>query len=313
LNTVNLAFAGTPDFAVPALEALAASRHRIAGVFTQPDRRAGRGREWKASPVKLRAQQLGLPVFQPETFRSEQAPSLLAALKVDALIVVAYGLILPKRVLDIPRLGCFNIHASLLPRWRGAAPIQRAILAGDATSGITIMRMEPGLDTGPILATAAVPIEAHDTSESLHDKLAPLGGRMMCETLDALASGPVAETVQPTEGVTYAAKIEKSEGEINWTDSAASIERRVRAFNPWPVAQTRLAGKQLRIWESQVLEANAVRGPAGSVLAQSDAGIDVACGEGVLRLTRLQSPGRAQCAAAEFLKSHTLLNVRLGP
>jgi len=312
LNTLTLAFAGTPDFAVPALDVLAASRHRIAGVFTQPDRKAGRGRELKASSVKLRAQRLGLPVSQPETFRSDEARSLLAGLNVDALIVVAYGLILPKSVLGIPRLGCFNIHASLLPRWRGAAPIQRAILAGDARSGITIMRLEAGLDTGPMLATAAIPIGARDTSQTLHDKLAALGGRMMCEILDALAAGPVPETVQPAAGITYAAKIEKSEAEIDWSGAAVSIERRVRAFNPWPVAQTQLSGRQLRIWESEVLEASGVRGPAGSVLAQSDAGVDVACGDGVLRLTRLQSPGRAQCAAAEFLKSHTLSNARLG-
>jgi methionyl-tRNA formyltransferase len=312
LNTLNLAFAGTPEFAVPALSALSASRHRLAGVFTQPDRRSGRGREFKASAVKQRAQELGLAVFQPDTFRGEEAAELLASLNVDALVVVAYGLILPKPVLSIPRLGCFNIHASLLPRWRGAAPIQRAILAGDAETGVTIMRLEPGLDTGPMLARASIPIGARDTAETLQHALAPLGGRLMCETLDALAAGPVPETVQPEAGVTYAAKIEKSEAEIDWREPAAAIERRVRAFVPWPVAQTRLAGQQLRIWEAELRDAAGTQGQPGEVLAHSPAGVDVACGEGVVRLTRLQSPGKAQSTAAQFVQAHSLSNVRLG-
>ena len=317
MTTLNLAFAGTPEFAVPALDAIASSGHRIAGVFTQPDRKAGRGQAVKASAVKSRALQLGLTVLQPQTFRSAEAEALLAALHVDAMIVVAYGLILPSSVLAIPRLGCFNIHASLLPRWRGAAPIQRAILSGDAASGVTIMRLEPGLDTGPSLARALVPIDPSDTSASLQHKLAPLGARMMCDTLDALARGPVTETAQPAEGVTYASKIEKAEAEIDWAQSAVAIDRRVRAFNPWPVAQTRYQGAQLRIWAAGVpgagLPAAGVpSAPAGSVIAQSDAGIDVACGEGVLRLTRLQSPGRSQCSAADFLRSQSLLNARLG-
>ena len=312
MNSLNLAFAGTPEFAVPALSALCASRHRVSGVFTQPDRRAGRGRELKSSAVKCRALELGLPVFQPETFRQPEAQGLLAALHVDALVVVAYGLILPKTVLAIPRLGCFNIHASLLPRWRGAAPIQRAILAGDADTGVTIMRMEPGLDTGPMLARTSIPIESRDTSETLHDKLAPLGGRMMFNLLEVLAAGAVPETAQPDTGVVYAAKIDKAEADIDWCDAAAAIERRVRAFNPWPVAQTRSHGQQLRIWASEVLDANGTRGPPGAVLAQSQAGVDVACGHGVLRLTRLQAPGRAQCAAAQFIQAQSLLNTLLG-
>ena len=312
MSILNLAFAGTPEFAVPALSALAASRHRLRAVFTQPDRRSGRGRDLKASEVKCRALELGLPVFQPETFRGAEAAELLAGLNVDALVVVAYGLILPASVLAIPRLGCFNIHASLLPRWRGAAPIQRAILAGDAQTGVTIMRLEAGLDTGPMLATASLPIGPRDTSQTLQRKLAPLGGRMMCATLDALAAGPVPETVQPEAGVTYAAKLDKSEAEIDWSHTAASIERRVRAFNPWPIAQTKIAGQQLRIWESELALADGAHGPPGTVLAQSPAGIDVACGQGVLRLTRLQSPGKAQSAAAQFMQSHSLLHVRLG-
>ena len=312
MSTLNLAFAGTPEFAVPALNALAQSGHRLAGVFTQPDRKAGRGQGLKASPVKVRALELGLTVHQPQDFRGSESQALLADLGVDALIVVAYGLILPQAVLNLPRLGCFNIHASLLPRWRGAAPIHRAILAGDAVTGITIMRLEPGLDTGPMLGQTRLDIAADDTSASLHDKLAPLGAALLCETLAALAAGTARETLQPEAGVTYAAKIGKAEAEIDWAEPAAAIERRVRAFNPWPVAQTRWKAQQLRIWQAgRTDDADATAEP-GRVLRQSEAGIDVACGAEALRITTLQLPGRTRCSAAEFIKSQSLLGQKLG-
>ncbi len=312
MSTLNLAFAGTPEFAVPALNALAQSGHRLAGVFTQPDRKAGRGQGLKASPVKVRALQLSLPVYQPESFRGAEAQSLLAVLAVDALIVVAYGLILPPAVLDMPRLGCFNIHASLLPRWRGAAPIHRAILAGDERTGITIMRLESGLDTGPMLAVEAIPIQRDDTGASLHDRLASLGAQLMCSTLAAIAAGTARATPQPDTGVTYAAKVEKAEAEIQWREAAAAIERRVRAFNPWPVAQTTLNAQQLRIWQAEAVGDADPAAQPGRVLRQGDAGIEVACGSGALRITSLQLPGRNRCSAAEFLKSHSLLGQTLG-
>ena len=310
MSTLNLAFAGTPEFAVPALNALAQSGHRLAGVFTQPDRKGGRGQGLKASPVKGRALELGLTVHQPENFRAIESQALLETLGVDALIVVAYGLILPLAVLNLPRLGCFNIHASLLPRWRGAAPIHRAILAGDDFTGITIMRLEPGLDTGPMLSQTRIAIAPGDTSGSLHDKLAPLGAALLCETLAALAAGMARETPQPEAGVTYAAKIGKAEAEITWAEPAVAIERRVRAFNPWPVAQTTWKGQQLRIW--QAARTDGVRSEPGQVLRQSDAGIDVACGMDALRITTLQLPGRTRCSATEFLKSQSLLGQKLG-
>ena len=312
MSTLNLAFAGTPEFALPALNALAQAGHRIAGVFTQPDRKAGRGRTLTASPVKQRALQLGLTVFQPASLREPEAQRLLSGLHLDALIVVAYGLILPQAVLQMPRLGCFNIHASLLPRWRGAAPIHRAILAGDARSGITIIRLEAGLDTGPMLAVASIPIEVNESCATLRDKLAPLGAHLMCRTLDTIADGTAVETPQPLDSVTYAAKVDKAEAEIPWSDPASAIERRVRAFNPWPVAQTQWAGAQLRIWQSELARDAGDDAEPGRVLAQSDAGIEVACGRGALRVTALQLPGRSRCSAAEFLKSQSLLGQKLG-
>ena len=311
MSHLTLAFAGTPEFSVPALDAIAGLPHRLAGVFTQPDRPAGRGRELTASPVKRRALELGLPVFQPETFKGEAARELLAALHVDALIVVAYGLILPAAVLALPRLGCFNIHASLLPRWRGAAPIQRALLAGDTHTGVTIMRMAAGLDTGPMLASARIAIGAQDTSASLHAALAGLGARLMCDSLADIAAGRAHESEQPAEGVTYAAKIEKAEAEVNWQEDAAAIDRRVRAFNPRPVAQTHLEGTQLRLWMSSVLEPHGVHGEPGRVLAHGEAGIDVACGAGILRVTQVQSPGKTRCSAGEALRARHLGGARL--
>jgi methionyl-tRNA formyltransferase len=307
-RALRLGFAGTPTFSVPALDALARSEHFVRALFTKPYRPAGRGRHVQPSPVKQRALELGLPVLEPASFNSPEALGALQALDLDALVVVAYGLILPPPALAAPRLGCYNIHASLLPRWRGAAPIQRALLAGDRVSGVTIMRMEAGLDTGPMLAACAVDIEDRDTGGTLHDRLAEAGARLMRETLDALARGPVPATPQPEAGVTYAQKISKPEAEIDWRADAVEVLRKIRAFNPAPVAQTRWNGEQLRIWEAELAPTAAVRANAapGAVTAAAPCGIDVACGNGALRITRLQRAGRKPLTAAELLNSERL-------
>jgi len=312
---LRLAFAGTPQFAVPALDALAASRHRVLAVFTRPDSPQGRGRTRSASPVKRRAIELSIAVHQPASFQSPDALRALRDVGAEVLVVVAYGLILPAQALAVPALGCLNIHASLLPRWRGAAPIQRAILAGDAQTGITIMRMDSGLDTGPMLGRRAIDI-GRDDAQALHDRLAALGGELICETVDALAAGQCREEPQPASGVTYASKIEKSEALIDWHEDAQRIGRKVRAFNPWPVAETRWNAGQLRIWEAAPLAAPLATQEAGwepgRVVAASADGLDVACGAGVLRILRLQLPGRKPVAAGEFLNAHTLAGARFG-
>ena len=305
---MKLGFAGTPDFAVPALERLA-ERHRIAAVFTQPDRPAGRGLGLHPSPVKRRALELGLTVHQPASFKTPNALEMLRAAQVDVLVVVAYGLILPAEVLGIPARGCLNIHASLLPRWRGAAPIQRALLAGDPVSGVTIMRMEAGLDTGPMLLSRSIPIDARDNAKSLHDKLAFLSALLIEESLQALGSGALREVAQPLEGVTYAAKIDKAEAAIQWGRHAEEISRQVRAFNPAPVAETRFDGRQLRIWEAEPIDSLSWSGaarPPGSVLTATGEGIDVVCGTGVLRIHKLQLAGRKPLPAEEFLRGQRL-------
>ncbi len=320
---MRLGFAGTPQFAVPALDALMDSRHRVVAVFTQPDRPAGRGRELKGGAVKARALHRQLPIHQPRSLKTPEAEALLRGLQLDALVVVAYGLILPPAALAIPRLGCFNIHASLLPRWRGAAPIQRALLAGDATTGITIMRMEAGLDTGPMLTSREWPIADGDTGGTLHDALARVGAELIVQTLDALADGDVHERPQPLSGITYAEKINKAEASIDWGADAPSILRRVRAFNPWPVAETRLGGEQLRVWEAVLAPAEGLPLPVGdpqtvheraaapgTVLAASNDGIDVACGRGALRLLRLQLAGRKPLAPREFIQAQHLVGAR---
>ena len=321
-RSLRLAFAGTPPFAVPALDALSAAGHHVHGVYTQADRPAGRGRKLQESAVKHRAVELGIPVYQPLSFKLPEAQQSLRDLEVDAFIVAAYGLILPPQALAIPRLGCFNIHASLLPRWRGAAPIQRAILAGDRITGITIMRMEEGLDTGPMLLARALEIDDCDTSKTLHDRLARLGGELICEALDGLRRGRLREQAQSAQGVSYAAKIEKSEARIDWFEDAEAIARKVRAFDPWPIAETRYQGAQMRIWEAAPVPppADSARGftdahdhtqmPAGSVLCASKHGIDVVCGRGVLRITRLQLPGRKPVLAHEFANAQPLAGAR---
>jgi methionyl-tRNA formyltransferase len=315
---LRLGFAGTPDFAVPALDRLAA-QHGICAVFTQPDRPAGRGRVLQSGPVKRRALELGITLHQPSSFKSPEAWASLRAAHVDALVVVAYGLILPREALEIPRWGCINIHASLLPRWRGAAPIQRAVLAGDPTTGVTIMRMETGLDTGPMLNSRTTAIKPTDTAKTLHDRLAVMGADLIAESLEGLAAGAIREVAQPAEGVTYARKIDKLEALIQWERSAEEISRQVRAFNPWPMAETRFNGAQLRIWEAEPLEAPSIhsvaaRGaamPAGAVLSATGEGIDVVCGAGVLRIHRLQLAGRKPLPAADFVRGHRLDGARL--
>lgn len=286
-------------------------------MFTQPDRRAGRGQALHESAVKVRATERGLPVHQPASFKSPEALEILRGLELDALVVVAYGLILPAAALQGPRLGCINIHASLLPRWRGAAPIQRAVLAGDATTGITIMRMEADLDTGPMLARRATDIGADETAGTLHDRLARLGADLIVDTLDEFAHGRVREVPQPDAGITYAEKINKAEALIDWQQDAVQIWRQVRAFNPSPIAETRHHGAQLRIWQAALGAApgtplaspgtviaapGTVLAAPGTVLAATEDGIDVACGRGVLRILRLQLAGRKPLSAREFIQ-----------
>jgi len=312
LEPLDIVFAGTPDFAVPGLEALCRAGHRLRCVLTQPDRPAGRGRQPAASPVKARALALGLPVLQPLSLREAPVQQHLRALAPDLLVVVAYGLIVPRAVLALPRLGCVNIHASLLPRWRGAAPIQRAILAGDQRTGVSIMQMDAGLDTGPVWLTREITILATDTGGSLHDRLAELGAGALLEALPAIAGGQARPQPQPEEGASYASKLEKREALVDWRQPATQIERMVRAFNPWPVAETRYGGQQLRIWEAAA-EAGQAGEPAGSVLGWDRDGIRVAAGDGVLRLRRVQLPGRRPVTGAEFANAHALAGVSLGP
>ena len=292
---MKLIFAGTPEFAAQALATLITAGHQLALVLTQPDRPSGRGMVLRPSPVKALALEHGIEVFQPPTLRDAAAQARLQAVGADAMIVAAYGLILPQAVLDLPRFGCINIHASLLPRWRGAAPIQRAILAGDAESGVCIMQMEAGLDTGPVLLSAALPIAADETAGSLHDRLAELGAGLIVAALEKL---PLAPTPQADCGVTYAAKIEKSEAMLDWNQSAQQLARQVRAFNPFPGALATLGQLSVKVWRAS---AEAGEGSPGTILASDRAGILVACGEGALRLTELQKAGGKRLSAAQFL------------
>ena len=296
---MKLLFAGTPQFAAAALAALVSARHDIALVLTQPDRPAGRGMRLSASPVKQLATRTGIPVRQPQTLKDETLHRELAALAADILVVAAYGLIIPPAVLAIPRLGAVNIHASLLPRWRGAAPIQRALLAGDTTTGITIMQMDAGLDTGPMLLRRETPILPDDTAGSLHDRLADLGARCIVEALARMEAGELAPLPQDDAQACYAAKIEKREAVLDWNAAAHDLERRVRAFNPAPGAATTLRGTPLKVWRARAV---AGQGEAGMVLRAAADGIDVACGAGALRLESLQRPGGRPLAAADFLQ-----------
>ena len=303
---LRIVFAGTPGFAVPCLRT-AAERGEVVGVYTQPDRPSGRGRQLAASPVKVEALARGIPVFQPENFRTSAAREQLRDLKPDLMIVVAYGLILPQSVLDIPRMGCWNVHASLLPRWRGAAPIQRAIEAGDSQAGVCLMQMEKGLDTGPVLLSLATPVSADDTGGSLHERLSRLGAEVLADGLKLLRAGMRPLVVpQPAEGVTYANKLDKAEARLDWSLPAEVLANRVRAFNPWPVAEAELAGERLRIHEARAIPLAHGQAP-GTVLAATREGLDVACGEGALRLRLVQREGGRPVTVADYLNARPAL------
>jgi methionyl-tRNA formyltransferase len=300
---MRVVFAGTPEFAAQALAAILAAGHEVPVVLTQPDRPAGRGMALQASPVKQLSLKHGLPLHQPPSFKSEEARQPIIEARPDVMVVAAYGLILPQAVLDIPRLGCLNIHASLLPRWRGAAPIQRAILAGDAETGVTIMRMEAGLDTGPMLLKESLTIANTETAGTLHDKLAMLGARLVVEALHRMERGELAGEIQPAEGVTYAAKLEKAEAALDWRQQAVMLDRAVRAFNPFPGATAQVDGQAIKIWAAEPVSA---RGEAGCILAAGSEGIVVACGEGALRLKELQKSGGKRLRAADFIRGFDL-------
>lgn len=302
-NTTRLrvVFAGTPDFAVPGLDAVLASGHDLLAVYTQPDRPAGRGRKLAASPVKARAVAAGMQVRQPETLRDPTVQAELAALQPDLMIVIAYGLILPKAVLKIPAYGCWNVHASLLPRWRGAAPIQRAILTGDAETGVCLMQMEAGLDTGPVLLREATLISGEDTGQTLHDRLATLGARLLAQGLQMVTTGNLpAAQAQPETGVTYAQKLDKAEAQIDWHASAIELDRKIRAFEPWPGVEGNVDGERLRIWRARPLAAMSSAVP-GTVIRADREGIDIACGAGVLRLLGVQRAGGRRIAVGDYL------------
>lgn len=301
---MRVAFAGTPEFAAVALRAILAAGFEVPLVLTQPDRQAGRGMSLQASAVKQVALDAGIEVDQPERLRSDEQRARLVACAPDVLVVAAYGLILPQAVLDLPRHGCLNIHASLLPRWRGAAPIHRAIEAGDTETGITIMQMDAGLDTGAMLARRALPILPTDTTGSLHDKLAALGGEMIVDTLHALARGALNATPQPEAGVCYAHKIDKAESALDFRQPAEVLARRLRAFNPFPGCTATLADTSLKLWAGA---ATAGRGEPGEVLAADAEGVVIACGEGALRLDLLQKPGGKRLPAADFMRGFPIL------
>lgn len=303
MPSLKIIFAGTPDFAATSLSALINSGHKLVAVYTQPDRPAGRGRKLRASPVKDVALKNDIPVFQPENLKDAEAQEILRSFNADVMVVAAYGLILPQAVLDIPRLGCLNIHASLLPRWRGAAPIQRAIAAGDTQSGVTIMQMNAGLDTGDILQLSSCPITDKDTGGDLHDRLAEIGAKAILETLTHLDSNKITPVAQDDALATYAHKLDKKEAQINWQNSAIEIERLIRAFNPWPVAYTQFEDKTLRIWQAQALEENSEKTP-GTVLSCDKKGIDISCGEGMLRILNLQPSGSKAMDVAAFMNGH---------
>lgn len=302
---MKIIFAGTPEFAALALEDLIKAGHEIIAVYTQPDRPAGRGRKLTPSAVKQVAQKHGLPVYQPVSLKGKPEQDELAALNPDLMIVAAYGLLLPLEVLNIPKAGCINIHASLLPRWRGAAPIQRAIEMGDEETGITIMQMDVGLDTGDMLLKKTCVISKDDTAATLHDKLAALGGQAIVEALELMQKDQLIAEKQDDELAVYAHKLKKSEAVVDWRQSAIEIERKVRAFNPWPVMQTMYDDKVLRIWAANAIDEGAAAA-AGKVIQANKSGIDVVTGDGVLRITRLQLPGGKPLEAHQFLNAHDI-------
>ena len=297
---MRLVFAGTPEFAALALQAIVAAGHDVALVLTQPDRPAGRGMALQPSPVKKLALERGIEVFQPLSLKDAEAQARIAAVGAEVMVVAAYGLILPQTVLDLPRFGCLNIHASLLPRWRGAAPIQRALLAGDAETGVCIMQMEAGLDTGPVLLREAFPILPDDTSATLHDRLAALGARLVVDALEGL---PLPATPQVLDGVTYAQKIGKAEAQVDWSQSAAELDRHIRAFNPFPGAQAQFGGQTVKLWRAAPVEGS---GEKGQILQVDRNRVVVACGSGALAVSELQKAGGKRLAVREVLAGHPL-------
>ena len=301
-QSLRIVFAGTPDFAARHLAALLSSEHEVIAVYTQPDRPAGRGKKLTASPVKTLALEHDIPVYQPENFKSDEAKQQLADLNADLMIVVAYGLLLPQIVLDTPKLGCINVHGSILPRWRGAAPIQRSIWAGDAETGVTIMQMDIGLDTGDMLKIATLPVEATDTSASMYEKLAELGPQALVECLSDIAAGTAKAEKQNDELANYAKKLSKEEARINWNDDAAHIERCIRAFNPWPMSHFEVAENSIKVWQSRVVDQSSDK-PAGTIIQADKTGIYIATGNGVLALEQLQVPGKKAMSVQDILNS----------
>ena len=299
---LRIIFAGTPDFAARHLDALLSSGHQVVGVFTQPDRPAGRGKKLMPGPVKALAEEHNLPVFQPVSLRPQENQQLVSELNADVMVVVAYGLILPKAVLDMPRLGCINVHGSLLPRWRGAAPIQRSLWAGDSETGVTIMRMDVGLDTGDMLYKLACPITAEDTSATLYDKLADLGPQGLMKTLQQLADGKAQPEVQDEALVTYAEKLSKEEAQLDWSLSAAQLERCIRAFNPWPMSWMTIDEHPVKIWKASVIDGE-VNAEPGTIIDATRHGIQVATAEGILNLESLQPAGKKAMSAQDLLNS----------
>lgn len=301
-DSLRIIFAGTPDFAARHLDALLSSGHQVVGVFTQPDRPAGRGNKLTPSPVKVLAEQHQIPVFQPKSLRPQENQHLVADLNADVMVVVAYGLILPKAVLDMPRLGCINVHGSLLPRWRGAAPIQRALWAGDSETGVTIMQMDVGLDTGDMMHKIACSIESTDTSASLYNKLAELGPQGLLITLQQLAASRVQREVQDEALVTYAEKLSKEEARLDWSLSAEQLERCIRAFNPWPISYFAIDDQPVKVWQATVLAETANAEP-GTIVHADKHGIQVATAQGILNLTQLQPAGKKPMSAQDLLNS----------
>lgn len=310
-KALNIIFAGTPEFAAESLEALIQSHHSICAVYTQPDRPAGRGRKLKPSPVKQLALQHELPVLQPASLKDPDAQQQLASFNADLMVVVAYGLLLPPTVLQTPRLGCINVHASILPRWRGAAPIQRSILAGDKETGVTIMQMDVGLDTGDMLLKRTTAISSSDTAQTLHDRLAEIGAKALLDTLALMVDDKLEAEKQDDDQACYAEKLQKSEALIDWQHSADHIHRQIRAFNPWPVAQTTVDENTLRIWNAELIQETSNQAP-GTVIDESRSGIVVATGGGILSITQLQLPGGKPLAVTDFINAHSMQGKILG-
>ena len=308
---LRIIFAGTPEFAVPALDALLCSGHELVAVYTQPDRPAGRGRKLQASPVKVRALKDGVEIVQPASFRADEDVEYLRGFEADLMVVAAYGLILPQAVLEAPRLGCINIHASLLPRWRGASPIQQAILAGDPASGITLMKMDRGLDTGDMIASRSIEIDPAWSAGDLHDALAPLGAELLLDALADIEPALAAARPQDESLSCYAPRIDKARAEIDWTRPGAELAREVRAFNPWPVSFSYLDGENLRLWAAGSVD-DGGEGEPGEVVRHDAEGLFVRCGDGLLQVTELQFAGRGRVSAAQALNARNLAGLRLG-